>query len=78
MGPKGYPHPGDNRRSYSDGRLSKDDDGDLTISVGSDKGRVVLEFGKPIKWLAWPPEQAIEFAKELERKARCVQATGGL
>jgi hypothetical protein len=47
------------------GKLNKDDDGELKIAVGQNKGVVFMEFGKLISWIAMEPAQAEEFARTL-------------
>jgi hypothetical protein len=51
--------------------LNVDDQGELQFAVGFDavNGLVRLEFGKPVAWLALPPENAIQIAKALLKHA---------
>lgn len=45
------------------GKLNADDEGALQIAIGRDeKTNVVLNFGKPIAWVAMPPQDAVNFA----------------
>jgi hypothetical protein len=47
-----------------------DDEGELTIAVGRDpSGQIVIDFGKPVHWLALPRELAQEFALNILRRA---------
>lgn len=63
FGPTGdFPH----------GKMSDDDEGGLNIGVTTDKGNVIVEFGIPIRWVAMPPEQAIEFAKIITKRAEAI------
>jgi hypothetical protein len=54
---------------FPDGQLGHDDQGELQMGVAWDeKAKLVqLAFGKPVAWLAFPPEQAVEMAKLLLR-----------
>ena len=57
---------------FPDGKISDDDEGELTLGVAYDKvdGLVRIEFGKPVAWLALDPPAAIQFAETILRKAR--------
>jgi hypothetical protein len=37
--------------------------------VTHDKGTVIINFGKPVIWIGFPPWQAIEFAKVIIKHA---------
>jgi hypothetical protein len=46
------------------GSLGPHDEGGLQMGVAHDEhGNVIMNFGKPVAWIAFPPEQAIELAK---------------
>lgn len=57
--------------SHPQGVLNDDDEGAIKIGVAYDPGNGVVrvDFGKPVAWLAFPPEQAIELAKMILKKA---------
>jgi len=47
-----------------------DDEGELTIAITEDpSGQIVIDFGKPIHWLAMPRKQAQEFALNILRRS---------
>jgi hypothetical protein len=55
---------------FPDGMLSPDDGGALNVGVAVDSNHnVVINFGSPVSWVAMPPENAIQFAKLLLRRA---------
>lgn len=55
---------------FPQGKMSPADDGELAFGVARDsQGNVHINFGKPVSWLAMPPELAIEMAKMLLRHA---------
>jgi hypothetical protein len=55
---------------FPDGKLREDDEGELAFAVGVVRtGDVFMDFGKPIRWLAFPPEQAQDVAKMLKLNA---------
>lgn len=55
---------------FSVGKLKPEDEGELRLAITAAKGRVVVEFGKPIRWIGMNGEQALELARSLEKKAR--------
>lgn len=61
LGPTGdYPH----------GRLNADDKGGVRMGVAhDDEGNVHINFGTEVKWVAMPPDTAIDFAKTILRHA---------
>lgn len=63
---------GQAKRQYPHGRVSADDDGELAFRIAADaeKQIVIVDFGKPVDWIGFPPQQAIELAQMLIRKAR--------
>ena len=54
---------------FPEGRLNQDDEGEIAIAICADHGNVVIQFGKPVAWLAMPPEQA-----ESRLRTRCSTA----
>lgn len=55
-----------------DGSLHPSDEGELALALGVVKDRVVLEFGKKIKWLGLTAEDAARMAELLNLKAECI------
>jgi hypothetical protein len=58
---------------YPDGKISPSDEGEIQIAVGVDPhGVVVIDFGKPVAWLAMTPDGAMQLGLVLiERASRC-------
>lgn len=55
---------------FPKGMLGPDDEGELTIGIAHDsKGTVFLNFGKDVSWIGFPPDVAVEFAKNILRHA---------
>lgn len=48
--------------TYSDGKKGEDDEGDLRFQVAHSGDDVRIDFGKPVAWLGFPKDQAIQFA----------------
>lgn len=55
---------------FPDGKLSKDDEGGLRLKVGVVDSRVVIDFGKPVTWIGFRPNEAYEFAKLIRKHAK--------
>ena len=58
---------------YPQGKLNKDDQGELAIGIATYNRNVIINFGKEVSWLALPPEQAIEFAQTIIEKAKLLK-----
>lgn len=57
---------------FPEGKLNGSDEGSLRFAIGQEGGCVSIAFGKPVAWLAMPPEQAVAMAELLIAKARIV------
>lgn len=59
------------QRKWPEGRIAAEDDGELAIMIATDPAKNVVrfEFGKPVAWLAMPPEQAKELGELMIRRA---------
>lgn len=54
--------------TFPDGRLNPDDEGALAVSVFTDQGRVVIEFGKQLSWIGFGKDNLRAFIDLLESK----------
>lgn len=56
---------------FPQGKICKDDEGEIRLAVGAvkDKGVVAIDFGTPVKWLALPKKEALEFAEIIKNNA---------
>lgn len=61
------------RVRYPSGKLSKEDEGELSIAVFIFKGTVRIEFRKPVAWFAMPPDRAKKFAELILRHANTIE-----
>lgn len=50
---------------YPEGKLTGDDEGEIKMAIASAPGKVVLDFGKPVKWVGFNPGQARELGELL-------------
>ena len=60
---------------YPDGKLGPTDSGALVMAVSVDHGRVVVDFGTQVTWLAWSPDEAEGFANAILKVARAARVT---
>jgi hypothetical protein len=54
---------------FPEGKLTKDDEGEIRVAIGQKDGKVVIDFGKPTAWIGFTPEQADDIAKLLHEHA---------
>lgn len=59
---------------HPSGSIHGSDEGEIRLGVASDdkSGKVMLNFGKPVTWIAFNPEEAIGVAQALIQHARKV------
>jgi hypothetical protein len=59
---------------FPEGKLTKEDEGEIRIAIGHTPGKVVMDFGeKPITWIGFTPVQARQIAMMLmERADECL------
>ena len=48
-----------------EGKLNKDDQGELALGIAPYQGHVLMNFGKEISWIAMQPEQAEQVGRAL-------------
>ncbi len=58
---------------FPHGKLGDDDEGALKMAISGRDGNVTINFGKPVAWLAMPPDQAITFASLIVAKANLLK-----
>ena len=60
---------------FPNGKLNAQDEGALACAIGSENGTVKMMFPKPVAWIAFTPEQAVDIAKLLLEHAGYVEVT---
>lgn len=58
---------------FPDGKLVHEDEGELRLGVAHDQDNVIINFGKPVAWLALPPVEAKAFAAMILKHAEQVR-----
>lgn len=43
---------------FPEGKLTPDDEGEFAYRVGHHHGKVVIDFGTPVAWVGFAPEEA--------------------
>lgn len=51
------------------GKLNHNDEGGIMIGVTSKDGRVVIDFGKQVTWVGFTPEEAMQLAAIIVKRA---------
>jgi hypothetical protein len=57
-------------RSFPGGKITREDEGEITIAAGVHEGKVILNFGIPIAWIGFDADQARRIAAVLLERAR--------
>lgn len=59
------------------GKLTPQDEGAIQFAVGDKDGKVTLDFGTPVHWLAMSPQEAADLASTLIKRARLAARKAG-
>lgn len=62
---------------FPEGQLTKQDEGAIQFAIGAKDGKVILDFGTPVHWVAMTPQQAADLASSILSKAREVGRMNG-
>ena len=54
---------------FPEGKLNPHDEGALQFGIAHKDGQVIVQFGKPVAWMAFGPEIARQFADALTNHA---------
>lgn len=55
---------------FPEPKLQPTDEGEIQFTLGEKDGKVVIDFGTSVHWLAMTPQQAAEFASAVLKKAK--------
>ena len=59
---------------YPNGRLNAQDEGQTAMKISTENGCVRIDFPSPVTWLAMPPQQAVQLAVLLMKRAQALGA----
>ena len=63
--------------AYPDGMLTPKDEGSIQFAIGSQDGKVVIDFGTPTAWIGMTPQQAMDIASAIIKRVREVARASG-
>ena len=52
---------------YPKGKLNKNDEGALTYAVGVADGKIIIDFGTPVKWIGFDIQSATALKNALTK-----------
>jgi len=58
---------------FPQGKLTKDDEGELKLAVIKHENKVIVNFGTPVTWLGLDKATAIEFAEAILKYANTIE-----
>lgn len=63
---------------FPDGKITETDEGEIQLGIThTPEGKVLMEFGKPIHWIGFTKEQAINIAGNLLKHANAIAEAKG-
>lgn len=54
---------------FPKGKIRHDDEGGIAVAIGHDNGKVFIDYGAAITWVAFDPHEAEDFAKMIQAHA---------
>jgi hypothetical protein len=63
---------------YPNGRMNPQDAGAVAVGIGVEAGRVIMRFPKPVAWVGFTGDEALEIAATLIKHARHAGVTSPL
>ncbi len=57
---------------YPRGKLNADDEGALAICIGLQDKTIIIDFGKPVKWIGFEHQDAINLANNILKHAKAI------
>lgn len=66
-----------NKGRFPQGKFNKDDEGEVALAVGHQRGKVIIEYESPVVWTAMPPANAFRLAQALINHARAAARESG-
>lgn len=63
---------------YPEGKLNAEDEGEVSIAIGVEAGKVRIGFAHPTLWVAMGPHKAANFAELIIKHARAAALETGV
>lgn len=51
---------------FPKGKIRPDDEGEIAVAIGHKNGKVFINYGAAITWVAFDPHEAEDFAKMIQ------------
>ena len=61
---------------FPEGKLVREDQGEIQVAIACVKDKVVIDFGKPVVWVGMTPQQAKEIGELLIERAGVLPGGG--
>lgn len=58
---------------FPEGKLAEHDEGEIKIAVSHHKGKVVIDFGGPVAFIGFTPDQAVDIADLITKHAKLAE-----
>ena len=58
--------------NFPRGKLNDSDEGALAIRIGVQDKTVIIDFGKPVEWIGFGYQEAVELAKNIMKHAKSI------
>lgn len=55
---------------FPDGKINEADEGEIMVAIVGIEDRVVINFGKPVHWVGFTKEQAVQIAASLIKHSK--------
>lgn len=52
-------------KSFPAGHLNQTDEGGIKMAIGHESGKVIVNFGTPVAWVGFTPDEALQFAQSI-------------
>jgi len=57
---------------FPEGKLRDDDEGEIRVALTAIDGKIIIDFGKPVKWIGLGPTDAILLGENLVKRGKAM------
>lgn len=57
---------------FPEGKLNKDDEGELFFGITHNKNNIIIQFGTPVSWMTLDRDTALKLADTLKKHAEAL------